>query len=392
MPSGGRPGVLSESDLAVDAALTDLSDQYQFILGVTPTNADTFRDEFAAGKLTEPDFDYRPLAVEPREIKERLEQVDVSQVEDTTLGSLLRAKHHEIELQLEMLDARGSSAFLPLSIELYGGITPTLREHAESVLQTVHTPSPKENVVNAEEFLAMAEDELNRYRAEAPGIDVEAEIRDDVIGVMVSGNTLLIGEDLTVAGQRAYALIQHEVGTHLVTQINGSAQPITCLGSGLAGYDETQEGLAVLAEIACAGLTTARLRQLAGRVLTAHRRVEGATFVEAFQALVDAGFQKRGAFTTTMRAYRSGGMTKDAIYLRGLVDLLEHMRHGGSLELLWRGKFALEDLPLIEDLDDRGILEPALVRPHYLQDPKSEARLTDAAHAPSLSALTQGAA
>ena len=36
------------------------------------------------------------------------------------------------------------------------------------------------------------------------------------------------------------ALIHHEVGTHLVTQVNGMAQPVKVLGTGLAGYDETR--------------------------------------------------------------------------------------------------------------------------------------------------------
>ena len=39
-----------------------------------------------------------------------------------------------------------------------------------------------------------------------------------------------------------------------------------------------------------------------------------------------------------MRVFRSGGMTKDAIYLRGLVELLEHLGAGGSLDPLWLGK------------------------------------------------------
>lgn len=381
---------LSEGDLAIDAELTELCQQFQFILGVTPVNADRYRDEFAAGHLSEPVFEYRPLDFDPAEIKQRLEAIEVRHVEDTTLSNLLRAKHREAGLQLEMLCARDTEDFMPLSIELYRGISPDLRRQAESILSHVHTPDPHEHRVNAHEFLAMAEDEFAHYRAEAPGIEVSAEVRDDVIGVMVSGSRLLIGSDLTVTGQRAYALLQHEVGTHLVTQINGAAQPISSLGSGLAGYDETQEGLAVLAEIACAGFTTARLRQLAARVLTAHRRVGGASFVDAFQALVDAGFQKRAAFTTTMRAYRSGGLTKDAIYLRGLVDMLAHLGDGGSFELLWRGKFALEDLPLIADLDERGILQPALVSPRYLDDPDAMSRLRAAAHTPNLIDLTQG--
>ena len=82
---------------------------------------------------------------------------------------------------------------------------------------------------------------------------MHAEVRPDVNGVMVSGDVLLIGPETKVQRARAQALLHHEVGTHLVTQANGSHQPIKVLGVGLAGYDETQEGLAVLAESPAAG-------------------------------------------------------------------------------------------------------------------------------------------
>ena len=133
---------------------------------------------------------------------------------------------------------------------------------------------------------------------------------------MVSGDVLLIGPETKVQRARAEALLHHEVGTHLVTQANGSHQPVKVLGVGLAGYDETQEGLAVLAEIACGGLTAFRLRQLASRVLTVHRMIGGATFAEAHAALVADDFPPASAWTTVMRVYRSGGMNAiDAVVL-----------------------------------------------------------------------------
>lgn len=88
-----------------------------------------------------------------------------------------------------------------------------------------------------------------------------------------------------------------------------------------------------------------------------------------------------------MRAYRSGGLTKDAIYLRGLVDLLHHVRDGGALDLLFLGKFALRDLPLIADLRDRGILHPPRLRPRYLDDPEALPRIARASQLESLSEL-----
>ncbi|GAA1436092.1 hypothetical protein GCM10009641_34010 [Mycobacterium cookii] len=387
--SGGDAGV-SAADLAVDHRLALLSQSFRFLLEVTPVDADDLRDDFLEGREPDPGFTYRELDTDPDVVRAELDAIDVGEVEDPVLGQLLRAKHREMELQLDMLVARDTVDFLPLSVELYGAVSPSLRAQAETLLAGITRTEAGDEAFDAEEFLALAEDEIAHYRADDPDLDMHAEIRADVNGVMVSGDTLLIGPDTKVQRARAQALLHHEVGTHLVTQANGSHQPIKVLGVGLAGYDETQEGLAVLAEIACGGLTAFRLRQLASRVVTVHRMIGGASFAEAHEALVADGFPQGSAWTTVMRVYRSGGMTKDAIYLRGLVELLEHLGADGSLDQLWLGKFSLRDLPLIGDLEDRGVLRPPRVLPRYLDDPATHANLARAAGTEDLATLLEG--
>jgi len=253
----------SAADRAIDHALAQLSQSFRFLLDITPVDAEDVKDEFLEGDLEEPTFTYRDLDVDPAVAREQLVAIDVASVEEKTLGHLLRAKHREMELQLDMLEARDSEDFLSLSIELYGGVSPTLRRQAEALLELVSQAEPGAESLDAEQFLALALEEIEHYRAVDPDIEMHAAIRPDVNGVMVSGDTLLIGPESSVQVRRAAGLLHHEVGTHLVTQVNGAAQPIKVLGSGLAGYDETQEGLAVLAEIACGQLTAFRLRQLA---------------------------------------------------------------------------------------------------------------------------------
>jgi uncharacterized protein (TIGR02421 family) len=138
------------------------------------------------------------------------------------------------------------------------------------------------------------------------------------------------------------------------------------LAAGLAGYDETQEGLAVLAEYLAGALTPNRLRELAARVVAVHRMIAGETFGTVHASLTSAGLSDGRAFTTAMRAFRAGGLTKDAIYLRGLHEVLSHLRAGGELEVLLLGKLPLIELPLIEDLFSRGVLTAPLLRPRYL--------------------------
>lgn len=382
---------LSAEDLAVDHQLAQLSDSVRFLLEITPIDADEVRRGFLSGEAGDPEFTYRDLTVDLDVADAELEKIDPGSVADPTLGGLLRAKHREMKLQLDMLRTRGTDDFRQLSVELYGGVSPALLERAQQLLTQLTVPKNNSARLDAAEFLALAEREIAAYRDIDPDVGLRAEIRSDVSGVLCEGTALLISDQARIFRHRAEALLQHEVGTHLVTQVNGAAQPVQTMGSGLAGYDETQEGLAVIAEIAVGGLTPFRLRQLAARVVTAHTMLAGASFAEAHAELVDAGVPAGTAFSTVMRIYRAGGFMKDAIYLRGLLDLLTHVRKGGSLDLFFLGKFALKDLPLIEQLDSRGILVPPRVTPRYLADPGAVDRIQDAAATDDLATLVSDA-
>ena len=192
---------------------------------------------------------------------------------------------------------------------------------------------------------------------------------------MVSNGNLLIAPTVTVPESRVHALLQHEVGTHIVTHVNGSHQPLRLLGAGLADNDETQEGLAVFAEYLAGGLTARRLRQLAARVIAVHQMTDGESFADVHKQLVANGVGRVEAFTITMRVFRSGGLTKDAVYLRGLRNVVTHVGAGGALDALWLGKMALSDVPHIEDLRGRGALHEPLLTPRYLADVDAQTRL-----------------
>ena len=101
---------------------------------------------------------------------------------------------------------------------------------------------------------------------------------------MVSFGRLLIPETAAIRVERVEPLLHHEVGTHVVTYQNGARQPLTLLTIGLPGYDETQEGLAVLAEYLTGGLDPRRLRVFAARVVAVGKMLDGAGFLEIFES------------------------------------------------------------------------------------------------------------
>ena len=106
------------------------------------------------------------------------------------------------------------------------------------------------------------------YRAAGMRFPARVSLRSDVpAGLMVSGPRLLISRSTVMPRGRVEALLSHEVGVHLFTYFAGDAQGLRLFRSGLAGYDGLQEGLAVFAEYLAGGMTAARLRLVAARVV-----------------------------------------------------------------------------------------------------------------------------
>jgi hypothetical protein len=79
-----------------------------------------------------------------------------------------------------------------------------------------------------------------------------------------------------------------------------------------------------------------------------------------------------------MRVLRGGGLTKDAIYLRGLLRLLSYLREEGDFEELLLGKYALDQQPSIRQLRDEGLLHGSVVLPRHIADDGCLARLARA--------------
>ncbi len=238
--------------------------------------------------------------------------------------------------------------------------------------------APREPCGSAE-FAARARAEIAHYRGILPDLSSEVRVRDDVPAVMVSHGDVLVPAGLAVAAGRVAPLLQHEVGTHVVTHANGQSQPLCVLGAGLAGYEALQEGIALFAEHMAGGLDARRLRIIAARVVAVRRMIEGADLPAIVTELCEGhGIARRSAFGVAMRVFRGGGLTKDAIYLRGLLQLLAHLARGGSFEPLLVGKICIDHVPLVEELVLREVLEPAPLRPRWLEGEDAAGRLARA--------------
>ncbi len=357
----------------IDHELATVAESFDLLLTITPVNAEAAFRSFRRSRSSKPPtFQYRPHTVDPSLLKRRLFGIRIERIEDPTLESLFREKQNELELKLSLIADRLTSRFLPTSVALYGRVDDTAVELARAVIESLdgRDRARRSPTISGEQFAAAAEIELAGYRDVDPSITPRVDLRDDVSSLMVSAGNLLVGRGMAIPADRVEALLQHEVGTHVVTYWNGRAQPLRLLASGLARHDELQEGLAVFAEYLVGGLTAGRLRTLAARVLASRAVSDGAEFVETYRLLIEEiGLSERNAFMVAMRVHRGGGLVKDAVYLRGLQGVVDYVRQGGRLDTLLVGKIAPAHTAVIEELQRRKVLGPPPLRPNFLNLP-----------------------
>ncbi len=360
----------------IDTKLAEYNNLFDFLLLITPINTHEEWERFKKSRyLGTPVFHYRPMPIDPELIKRKLYNLPIEDISDPTIAYLFRDKRKEVDRMLTMLSERDKPDFLYGSQQLFGNIEENLLETARAILVAADIArKPKEQkMLDAKEFAQLAKTELQYLKDQYDAVSTAVRIRDDVEGVMVSRGTLNIGSRYKISKDRAFALIQHEIGTHVATYYNGMAQPFKLFYLGVPGYEQLQEGLAVLAEYLVGGLTNERIRTLAARVVTVYHMVAGNSFSDTFFMLTDKYFFKpETAFYIAMRVYRGGGLTKDAVYLKGLLNVIEYIKEGNDISKLLVGKIREDYLPVIEELMHRRLLRPSPLQPKFLEMPYLE--------------------
>ena len=352
----------------VDASLAAIDSELDWLIALTPLGTDQLWEEFeASGRTRVPPLRYATPVLDMDAMEKRLGELPVDRIESPLLRGVLAEKQRELERMIELVRLRGTDGFVTASIDLFGGVEAGLLKLADTILAEVGGSEPLTADCGVDAVVAAVEDEVAWYRERAPDFGLEITVDADIGSLMmVSHGRLYLDADLRLPGARLQPLVQHEVGTHVVTRYNGMKQPLRQLAVGLAAYDPLQEGLGVLAEYLTGYLPGERLRVLAARVVAADMAIRGEGLPQVFACLhEDHGFPTDDAFDVAVRALRGGGLTKDAVYLRGLCDLLDHLAAGGGFTELFAGKFALSHLVVLEQLAEAGWAVPPRLLPRY---------------------------
>lgn len=156
-------------------------------------------------------------------------------------------------------------------------------------------------------------------------------------------------------------LVAHEIDVHATRSENGQRQPLRLFATGLPGSEETEEGLALLAEER-AGVPSPGTTWRQGVVVQAVHWARELGFRALYERVADIAGPglawgvcerlKRGLADPE----RPGVYAKDIVYFRGIFRVRRYLEEGRELAPLFVGKVGLED-PVREWLD-LGLITP----------------------------------
>ncbi|MDD5035750.1 MAG: flavohemoglobin expression-modulating QEGLA motif protein [Methylococcaceae bacterium] len=307
------------------------------------------------------------------------------------LSVIMRRICREYRNVVRMLESRGTPDFALISQQLYGSAgdvfhagDPTLADLGSMMEETLTNLmqldflKDEPRTIPAEQAVEMLNKRIN---AAFPGAGLRVMVSDGIASDAAAGTDYIKLRGDALFNQRDLCVLEvHEGWVHLGTTLNGQAQPYcTFLGKGPPSATITQEGLATLMEILAMRSTPTRLQKLINRVRGVTLAEEGADFVEVFDFFRDKGEDLDEAWALTSRVFRGStpaGMpfTKDLTYIKGFVLIYNFIRLAVSkgkpqrLPLLFVGKTMIDDMKVIADLVEEGVIVPPKYLPPQFTD------------------------
>lgn len=304
---------------------------------------------------------------------------------------LMKRQCDEYMRSVTMLAARGTSTFSKLAMELYGSPDdvfyaggPRLSEMGADLFEVLTALEVKlQSAADEKQYTAFEAQEILQSRLSTffnrhPG-KVAVVVTDDMVADAAAGaDSIKLSSRVMFSDHDLKYLEVHEGWVHVGTTLNGAMQPYCFfLSKGSPGSSVIQEGLAVVTEVVTFATYPSRMRRITNRVIALDKVTQGANFLDIYNYFLECGSTEEESYRQTVRVFRGstptgGPFTKDLCYAKGFVLIHNFIRYAISLHrveaipLLFAGKLVLDDLPLLLELKDQGLLaEPVYLPPQF---------------------------
>lgn len=341
----------------------------------TPINLQQEKEKFFESDVYEPQFIYRKIKNQNKEVFEEL--ADLTEIEDVDprisqfyLDLITAKKNADL-----LMNAVGNNELVTeYSILKYGNVTPILFRNATRILkgktEKYSLLDPK--MYKNQKYLGFKEIEgvfnkvfhmlgMNNWEAEK-----SMNIAKNGVKLGVKNQRVFLSGDIKKRPYELRKTIVHEVATHALRAVNGEKSGVHVLAkANVPNYLLVEEGLAMFNEELMNVLTEKDLRNRAAMVW-AISIGKNMSFRNLYSALL-ALFPKKQAFDLTYRVKRGLGDTskpgiysKDLVYLRGFLKVRRKIKaHPSLYNTLYAGKIGFDKVEWVEE----GLISKAKVVP-----------------------------
>lgn len=365
---------IDEAVMKVDAGLYRLLRNFELLAYVNPNNNPAEKKKFLKNKHTEPPrFKYSPIKIDAYRLKQELSNLRVQDISDITIRHLYESVINSYFDKIDLLSSLNTSKFLYNSLRYFGRPS---KKDLQNAQYLVHLPQIAAEPTSTPALGTDQAIETFKKSLEGYGFDAKIELSNKVISqvmVLNSKRTIQFRPDAKFTKAEIEALVEHEIGVHMVTTTNSNLQELKIFNLGLPVNTMTQEGLAILAEYLSGNITMKRLKKLAYRVIVVDMMCSGANFIECFNYLYHNNYSDANeAFSIVTRIFRGGGFTKDYLYLSGFVKILRFWENENSLEPLLVGKTSIGFYSTLEEMMERELIQkPKYITQSFVK-PKAE--------------------
>lgn len=306
---------------------------------------------------------------------------------------LIKRQCDEYVKAIQMLSARGTPIFNELSKELYGSPDDVFYANGPRLSQLgvllfdvlTSLDVSLQSAADVERYepvqaQALLQARLNLFFDQHHG-KISVTVNDDMIADAAAGaDTIKLSSKAKFSERELKYLEVHEGWVHVGTTLNGLMQPYCFfLSKGSPSCSVIQEGLAVITEVVSFSSYPGRMRKITNRVIAIDKVMQGADFLDIYRYFIDCGLTEEDSYNQSVRVFRGstptgGPFTKDLSYAKGFVLVYNFICFAISqhridtIPLLFTGKLALDDLPLLIELKEQGLLTAPVYLPPQFRD------------------------
>lgn len=365
---------LNEKLLEIDNEIYRQLKDFELLAVVNPKNTAAERARFFKNKSTElPKFEYNPVKIDPFSLKKKLLSIDLDSIQDISIREMYQSVVDSYFDKIDMVSSLNSQKFLYNSLRYFG--RPSQKD-LKNAFYILSLPDLPEDLKSEPMYDANAAMEAFRIALNEYGVEAKVELSSIVIArvmVLNSSRKILFQPAATFKSKDIQALIEHEIGVHMLTTINSDHQKLKLFNVGLPLNTHTQEGMAILAEYLSGNITLERLKKIALRVVIIDAMCNGADFIECYNLLVkEYKEDPNEAFSSVTRIFRGGGFTKDYLYLSGFAQIFDFWKSKKDIGPLMIGKTSLEFYDTIQEMIGREMIAAPSYLPKSFANPKIE--------------------